>query len=907
MRKIFSNSRIALLFLVLTISTVLITGITMTITYRKAVESLRTDLIGMVMRQKSLILELRNHPLPESDILKFVGSMRKSYYSIRDSGEFVIGVRKSDSIHFLFSSQKNLSIHWNNSGTNAFPMKEALLGKTGFVKGMDYNGKKVFAGYVYVPEMKWGIVAKIPVDEFNKPYQTAALYASLAAIILLSVSILFFILITRPLIEELSESEEHYRGIFENNHVLMLVADPMTRTIQDANPAACQFYGKSREELMGSGIDNLRADQDTPVPNDYFSEKSGPCMIQCRHLTAGGNTREVEIYAGPLHHHKKTLIFSIIYDITERKQLEEENERQQQQLKSQNLEYSALNEEYASVNEELRTNQEELEKQNLEYSTLNEEFASINEELRTSQEELEKQNQELQKREILLNDSQRVALIGHYVLNIDTGFWESSITLRDVFGIDENYCCNVEGWIGIVHPDDRDMMLDYLSIDVFRDHKLFDKEYRIRRISDQETRWVHGQGYLTFDDKNNPVEMFGIIQDITQRKIAEVEIMKAKEKAEESDRLKTAFLQNMSHEIRTPMNAIVGFSELLLGNFNNKEKLERFTKIIIQRCLDLLDIINDLLDISKIESGQATIHAESCDLNSLFDELEALFNVHRKKIGKEHIRFHIAATCDPFRLKIVTDKVKLKQIFINLITNAFKFTEAGSVEAGCLIDENNRLQYYVKDTGIGIPESKLEIIFDRFTQIENSDLKYHSGTGLGLSIVKGLVNLLGGEIRVKSNPGRGTTFFFYLGEISPDKNDESTPEIRTAEPKTNENASILIVEDDEFNAEYLKEILMNSGHTVHHTVYGKEAIQICEQRKVDLVLMDVRLPDISGYEAALAIKKFNPQIRIIAQTAYAASTEKNKALKSGCDDYCSKPLKRELILSMIQEIIQPSS
>ena len=236
----------------------------------------------------------------------------------------------------------------------------------------------------------------------------------------------------------------------------------------------------------------------------------------------------------------------------------------------------------------------------------------------------------------------------------------------------------------------------------------------------------------------------------------------AKEHAEESDRLKTAFLQNMSHEIRTPMNAIMGFSGLLKNEFDDKAKLDNYANIIKQRCNDLLEIINDILDIAKIESGQLSVTIEECSLNELFEELSAFFIEYQNRINKPCIKFNLQATCDPSNSIILSDKIKLKQIFINLISNAFKFTKSGQIEGGCKLDKNHNLLFYVSDTGIGIPLDKQQQVFERFIQLHQGPDYNIGGTGLGLSIVKGLIQLLGGEIFLQSEPGKGTTFSFTI-------------------------------------------------------------------------------------------------------------------------------------------------
>jgi len=388
---------------------------------------------------------------------------------------------------------------------------------------------------------------------------------------------------------------------------------------------------------------------------------------------------------------------------------------------------------------------------------------------------------------------------------------------------------------------------------------------------------------------------------ITERMELMESLKTAKEKAEESDRLKTAFLHNMSHEIRTPMNAIMGFSELMLSNLDNATKLENYSHIIKQRSSDLLNIINDILDIAKIESGQLTVEIDSFNLKSLLLELKSIFVVQQKKINKQNIGFNFRIDPDFTESIIETDKLKLKQIFINLISNAFKFTTSGNIEFGCR-NENEQLIFYVSDTGIGIPEEKKNIIFERFIQLNAEGTGFNSGNGLGLSIVKGLVSLLDGRIWIESEPGKGSIFYFTIKYTRHTKPVHGISENISGQKKFRfEKKNILIVEDDPYNTILLKEILQNTMANLIHAETGKEAIRKAIELKPDLILLDIGLPDMLGYEAMKMILKKMPDIKIIAQTAYASKDDREKSIKSGCIDYISKPLNPEKLLSVIEK------
>lgn len=405
---------------------------------------------------------------------------------------------------------------------------------------------------------------------------------------------------------------------------------------------------------------------------------------------------------------------------------------------------------------QLQENSEKIKKQNKDYQQINADLNRINKELLNEKEKSEESEKQLK-------------LIAN---NLTNGMLYQVVTLSNKKGklnyisdtVEKFYGCSVEEAKNDasliykqIHPEDIE---HFIETEQEALKKMIPFKIETRVINpDGSIRWSYFvssprkiKGLLCWD---------GIEIDITNRKQLENELIKAKEKAEETDHLKTAFLQNMSHEIRTPMNAIMGFSSLLHNNFNNKQKLEQFTQIINQRCNDLLEIINDILDISKIESGQYPIHIEEYDLKDLYTELDLFYNEYRKRIGKEHIQLHLQLLNAQKNTLILTDKVKLKQILINLITNAFKFTEKGSIEIGCKF-ENSQLIFNVTDTGIGIPKDKQKVIFERFIQANTSSSNVPEGTGLGLAISKAFVKMLKGKIWIESKSGKGSSFYFSL-------------------------------------------------------------------------------------------------------------------------------------------------
>lgn len=392
-----------------------------------------------------------------------------------------------------------------------------------------------------------------------------------------------------------------------------------------------------------------------------------------------------------------------------------------------------------------------------------------------------------------------------------------------------------------------------------------------------------------------------IIGDVSKRKLTEHELIKALGKAEESDKLKTAFLASMSHEIRTPMNHIIGFTEFLKEPELPENEREEYSQIVYESSHVLLRLIEDIIDIAKIESGQMNINKSVFSVNELVASAFRSFNELRNKQNKSHIRFLIKTPENTGTLYIKTDAMRLQQILSNILDNAFKFTENGSVEIGFSASENN-VKFYVKDTGPGIDPDMHELIFKRFRQLDYSSTKKYGGTGLGLSIVKGLLDLLEGEIHLESESGKGTTFRFTIPGLIVQADRLRINTEAVADKPINWSAyTFLVVEDERTNYNLLMIMLRPTKVKLIWAKDGHEAIELMQAHKdiIDLVLMDIRLPILNGYDATRMIKKINPAVPVIAQTAYAMDVEVGKAMEAGCNDYITKPIDRYLLLDKI--------
>lgn len=398
-----------------------------------------------------------------------------------------------------------------------------------------------------------------------------------------------------------------------------------------------------------------------------------------------------------------------------------------------------------------------------------------------------------------------------------------------------------------------------------------------------------------------------------EKKRAEDELRQTKERAVESDKLKTAFLANMSHEIRTPMNAIIGFSDLLSDKGLGEDERKNFIHIIQNNGNVLLNLIDDIIDMAKLEAGQLRIDKKVVCINEVLDELFNYFTEYRHKMDKSRIeiRFpHYRAG----RLELSTDAYRFRQIISNLINNALKFTENGFIELGYTFEipasapwgvPDQSITFYVKDTGVGIPADKLNLVFDRFRQAYDSHARIFGGTGLGLTISRNLTEMLGGKIWVESNSGSGTVFYVSLPYNNHGAQGANQMfELEKEELFDGKGFHVLIAEDEPSSAYFLETIVLKTG--AHTTIVsnGLDAVKVCQSgKRVDLVFMDIRMPVMDGYEATKHIKDLFPGLPVIAQTAFAMSEEVERSKQMGCDGHITKPIRPAEIDAVLKKHI----
>lgn len=398
-----------------------------------------------------------------------------------------------------------------------------------------------------------------------------------------------------------------------------------------------------------------------------------------------------------------------------------------------------------------------------------------------------------------------------------------------------------------------------------------------------------------------------IFNDVTERIRLNKELLAAKEKAEESDRLKSAFLANMSHEIRTPINSILGFSYLLADENINPAKRKLYIDIIQTGTKQLLTLINDIIDLSKLEARQMKLHYESCSLNKLMQQLYQQYEQERIRKQKNEVILEYRCGLAHGKDTIQTDPVRLQQVLANLLSNAMKFTQTGHIRFDyTLSDDKKMVLFLVSDTGKGIHPDKISIIFERFLQEDETVSRQAGGSGLGLSISKGLVDLFGGRIWAESEPGKGSVFYFTIPYLCEPGEKQSSHIQKKRASYALTDRRILLIEDTPSNLELLREMLTNTHAITLEATTGEEGLRILEQEKnIDLVIADIRLPDMDGFSLIRRIRSVHPLIPVIAQTAYAFEHDKQKCLDAGASYFLAKPFLQEDLIQAIRNSLLP--
>jgi PAS domain S-box-containing protein len=655
------------------------------------------------------------------------------------------------------------------------------------------------------------------------------------------------ITVRRQAQEALVESEERYRSVFDNSPAIMLLIDPATGKITDANEAACSFYGYSCEEFLSLKITDINMLSEDEVRSEMTKARKGHrTYFKFRHRLANGTIRDVEVYSGPITIGGQNMLFSVVHDDTERKKAER-----------------------ALVESEER--------------------------FRTAIE----------------NSNDGVSVIkGRRHIYVNKKWLE-------IFGYDRpEEITDLEGPPHIVHPDDLNIVTRYSQSRQKGNPAVMRYEFKgLKKTGEtiyvdvsQSPVFLHGEAVY-----------FSFVRDITERKKYEEELKRAKEAAEAATRAKSEFLANMSHEIRTPINAIVGLSRLALKTDPVPQLNDYLTKIDSSARI-LLDIINGILDLSKIEANKLIITSTDFRLDKLMKEVADMFTFQAEKKGLGFV-FHIEKEVPEM---LTGDPLHLSQILTNLVANAVKFTDTGEVQVFVELAEKvgklMRLRFSVHDTGIGMTHEEQMRLFKPFTQLDSSSTKKFRGTGLGLVITKALVTLMKGDIKVESTPGVGSTFSFTIPVSIPvyriTTTQGTSPSVDHASDAAIWEADIhlagsrvLLVEDNEINMQVAREILQGYGIVVEEATGGHEAIEILRtgSARFDGVLLDIQMPELDGYGVARAVRSDlqQPDLPLIAMTAHVGEEDRARCLQAGMNDHIAKPIDPRILMTTLANWITP--
>lgn len=666
----------------------------------------------------------------------------------------------------------------------------------------------------------------------------------------------------------LLESEAQFKSVFEVAADAIFIADKETGIIIDANKSAGILMQMPREKIIGLHQSKLHPPATEIYTRELFLkgqlEKKQPDAIlpvELKILRTDGVEVPVEIVSSPVVFKGKNCLMGNFRNITERKKTE----------LSHRLQYNIANAVVTSKNQ--------LELFEVVKSELN---------------------------ELVDTSNFFIAFYDEETEHLRKAFWADEMEHFEEWPIENSLS-------GIVVTEGKPLILT-------KDQMIkLSEERALNLIGTPSEYWlgfplklhqkVIGAMVIQNYKSCNPIEQSGLeILEIVASQISlyiekmkdEERLIVSKLKAEESDRLKSAFLANMSHEIRTPMNGILGFLGLLNEPNLEEDNKREYLDVVNKSGQRLLDTINDILEISKIEAGENIVNFSEVNIEEVMQFQYAFF---KQQTIEKGISLEISEQITGNLANIQTDGHKLNGILTNLIKNAIKFTDEGKIEMGNYL-ENNSLFFYIRDTGNGIPSDKLEKIFGHFIQADMNLNRNYEGSGLGLSIVKAYVEALGGKISVQSEIDKGSTFLFSIPYIlagTPNTAEEVHP---TEQHQLSGQVTILVAEDDTASYQYLKAVLTKEKIRLVHTTNGTDTMKMLQENpEISLILMDIKMPGMDGLEATRRIRQFNPTIPIIAQSAYVFDTDKGNALEAGCNEYLPKPIDRKSLIEMINKYV----
>jgi PAS domain S-box-containing protein len=745
-------------------------------------------------------------------------------------------------------------------------------------------------------------------------------------------------------IENLTKSEERFRRFFEEHTAVMLIIDPVKATILNANKAAVNFYGWNHEQLTGKKIYDLITLSVREIKAEMQKALQGTKnFFEFRHRRADGSVRDVEVNSNCIEIEGKILLYSIVTDVTERKKAEKALKESEERFRTLFEQHAApmliLDPETGAIVDanfaashyygwkreklirmnviEMNTDPPEVSRQRLaEWKhTSTRTFTVRHRKADGSIADIEIHGQK-----ILTNGKWLAYLILHDIT--DRNLAEKELKILSV-AIEQNPTVVVitdpQGNIEYVNPtftnhtgytfeeakgqNPRILKSGLMPREFYENlwntilsGKVWHGEFHNRK-KNGELHWEDAYISAIRNEKGEITNFVAVKEDITEKKKLWNELVISRDKAEESDRLKTAFLSNISHEIRTPMNGILGFAELLREPLLTGEEQQEYIGLIQQSGERMMKLITDIIEISRIDANVAATELSETPLNSL---LENLYHVFRREAESKGLELNWKAGLSNSESIIETDSAKLQLIMSNLLQNALKFTHEGHVDFG-YDKKDGLLEFYVVDSGIGVPDEMKEKIFERFSQVDNSLSRLHEGAGLGLSITKAYIELLGGIIHVEPCSCGGSRFFFTL-PYTPTRNvepGETGSLIRSASRRL----TIVIAEDDEVSSLLLNKALKNENFRIFSAQNGREAVELVRQHpETDIVLMDIKMPLMNGYEATRLVKEMRPGLPVIAQTAFASPEDREKALYAGCDGFLTKPVKKSELLDMIRTL-----